>query len=168
MALELDIQKCSISDMDLALGMLKDAAVWLRRKNIKQWIRWLEPGQDTLDWVKAGFDNGEFFIARYNGEPAGVFRLTWDCDRLWEDGKPAGYLHAFTTARKFSGTGAGAVMLEWMRSYCRQNNRHRIRLDCHAWSAPLRSYYEKHGFEPVAEKDSGNGIGIVTLYEMEL
>lgn len=110
MKLNLIIRNAMMSEIPVALGMLKDAALWLQKqKNSNQWQHWLDPDKAVLEWVRAGFENNEFFFASHEGELAGMFRLTWDHDSLWEDKKdPAGYLHAFTTVRKFSGQGAGA------------------------------------------------------------
>ena len=167
MGISLDIQNASIDEMSSALAMLKDAARWLEKNNINQWKRWLDPDEKTLAWVRQGFDNNEFFLARLGGKLAGMFRLTWDKDRLWDDREArAGYLHAFTTDRKLKDNNIGSAMLEWMKEYCRQNDRQLLRLDCHSWSTPLRSYYEKHGFKFITDKDSA--YGQVSLYEKAL
>jgi GNAT superfamily N-acetyltransferase len=167
MKLNLDIKNAGIEEMGAALAMLKEAALWLEAKNISQWKQWLEPDDKILEWVRQGFSNNEFFFARLDNRLAGMFRLTWDNDRLWEDRKAAaGYLHAFTTDRKLKDNNVGTAMLEWMEGYCRENNRFLLRLDCHAWSKPLRAYYEKHGFKYVTEKQLP--FGIVALYEKAL
>jgi GNAT superfamily N-acetyltransferase len=166
MKLDLKIQKAAVDEMGHALAMLKDAALWLEKKNINQWKRWLEPDEKTLEWVRKGFENNEFFFSRIDGKLAGMFRLTWDNDRLWDDKAAAGYLHAFATDRKLKDNKIGTDMLKWMEEYCRLNKRFLLRLDCHSWSKPLRSYYEKYGFKHVSDKDSP--YGMVSLYEKAL
>jgi hypothetical protein len=163
MKTNLKIQNAGMAEIPQALAMLKDAALWLQKeKNSKQWEHWLAPDKHVLDWIKAGFENNEFFFALNGHEIAGMFRLTWDHDRLWEDKSgAAGYIHSFTTARKFRG--AGAEILEWIKDYCSASGRRVLRLDC---VAALKAYYEKQGFSAVSEVEAGKGK--VTRYEIKL
>jgi GNAT superfamily N-acetyltransferase len=168
MKLNLIIQNAVISEMPAAFGMLKDAALWLQKqKNSNQWRHWLDPDEHLFDWVRAGFENNEFFFARHESELAGMFRLTCDRDDFWKDKSDAsGYLHAFTTVRKFSGQGAGTEMLNWMKDYCRASGRLILRLDCVSKAAGLKVYYERNGFKFVSEVNTNNGLQ--TRYEMAL
>lgn len=56
----------------------------------------------------------------------------------------AGYVHR--VAVRDRGTGVGARLLDWADGHVAGFGGDRLRLDCIAWDAPLRRYYERAGF----------------------
>lgn len=83
------------------------------------------------------------------GSAIGTITVDRD-DPLWADraaGVVAGYVHR--VAVRDRGTGLGARLLHWAAGQVLGFGGDRVRLDCIAWNAPLRRYYERAGFTHV-------------------
>ena len=52
--------------MDTALNLLKEAAQWLKNKNINYWQNWLKPSDSYKNWIKQGFDQNQFYFVENN------------------------------------------------------------------------------------------------------
>jgi len=153
----ISFRKARAEELDTVLGLLQEAALWLQEKNIEYWRDWLTPSPALVEWIKEGFDRSEFFIVEGCGEVIGCFRLQWEDRLFWgKMNDEAGYLHSFTISRRFAGAGIGKRVLALIESYCRENGKQYLRLDCGKENAALCKYYEELGFRRVGE------ISIVT------
>ena len=105
---DLDISIADSSQISVVLQLLKEAALWLKNRNIDYWQNWINPNEIFIDWIKQGFDNKEFFMVRYNDEIIGTFRLQWSDELFWKNrNDESGYIHSFTTLRKYEGNNIG-------------------------------------------------------------
>ena len=60
--MKLMIRKGRPDEINTALELLSQAAIWLREKHIDYWQNWLNPPALHMDWIQQGFDNREFLI----------------------------------------------------------------------------------------------------------
>ncbi|MEE6258401.1 GNAT family N-acetyltransferase [Plantactinospora sonchi] len=121
------------------LGVLDEAAGWLRTRGVSQWPARFEPG-----WVTGAIGRNETWLVRVGDRVAATFTLDWS-DPLWNDiGGNAGYLHRSAVRR--STAGLGTLLLAWAGDTVRRHGRDALRLDCVATNRRLRDYYESAGF----------------------
>ena len=146
------IQKSNSNDIHVVLSLLKEAALWLKSKNIDYWQNWINPQKIYVKWIKKGFENNEFYFAYMNNSIIGCFRLQWNDEMFWgkrED--KAGYIHSLTTSRDKAGSGLGKRLINTIESHCHNNLKDYLRLDCGKHVKGLRNFYESIGFKDVEE-----------------
>jgi GNAT superfamily N-acetyltransferase len=161
---EITFRKAAPEEMDKVLLLLKEAALWLRKKKIDYWQNWIDPAPNFVAWIQRGFDNNEFFLVEQNGRTAGCFRLQWQDPMFWgQQADNAGYIHSFTVKRELAGQGIGYQLLGLIEAYCRRNGKTLLRLDCGSDIPGIRKYYENFGFTWV--KDTVYAGFPTTLYE---
>ena len=149
---DITLQKAAPNEIDIVFSLLKEAALWLKRKNIDYWQNWINPQRIYVDWVKQGFKNHEFYFACIDNSIIGCFRLQWNDEMFWgkkED--QAGYIHSLTTSRKNAGADLGKRLIDTIEIYCRKNSKVFLRLDCGKHVKGLRKFYESIGFQDVGE-----------------
>jgi GNAT superfamily N-acetyltransferase len=161
------IRNAEPDEPSLIFRFLKDAALWLRGKKIDYWQMWVDPQENFKRWIREGFEAGQFRIVEYEGEIIGIFKLAWDDEIFWGKQEPdSGYIHSFTTIRKYAGLGLGYAVLEKIEELCLEAGKKYLRLDCGKQVTGLREYYERFGFLCVGEV-SVFGEELV-LYEKKL
>lgn len=141
------IRKAKKEEKEIALELLKEAALWLNKIDVDYWQHWINPTEDFLLWLNDGFDKGQIYYASLNSEIVGMFRLQWSDEMFWgkqEDN--AGYIHSLTVRRKFYNQGIGQKILNIIEDICRDNGKKYLRLDCGENITKLCEYYEKNGF----------------------
>ncbi len=149
---EISIQKASSNEINVVLSYLKEAALWLKSKNIDYWQNWIEPQAIYVNWIEEGFKNNEFYFAFLDKTRIGCFRLQCQDDLFWgKRDDPAGYIHSFTTSRNQANSSLGSKILEAIESYCRSKDKTHLRLDCGKHIKGLRKYYESQGFMSVGD-----------------
>jgi GNAT superfamily N-acetyltransferase len=155
------------AEMPGVLGLLKEAALWLRGKKIDHWQNWIDPAPRFTAWIQQGFDDREFFMVESGSRIIGCFRLLWQDPQFWgiqQDN--AGYIHSFTVRRDLAGRGLGYHVLGLIEQYCRERGKLWLRLDCNTNLPGLRHYYEKFGFYWV--KDAICGGYPTSFYEKSI
>jgi len=148
--MEFIIKNGTSNELDLALDLLYQAAIWLKDKNIDYWQRWLNPSETYVSWIKQGFDKGEFsFVYNKDNHLIGMYRLQYSDEIFWgKRNDKAGYIHSFTTNRGYRGKGMGYLILKAVEDELIRNNFDYLRLDCSPDIDGLCKYYENYGFEP--------------------
>lgn len=164
---ELNFRPARQNELALILQFLKDAALWLQEKQIDYWQDWLDPPNEFISWIRAGFEDNEFFIICQADEAIGCFRLQWADELFWgKRDEAAGYVHSFTIARHLAGQDIGKRALALIEDYCLKQGKAYLRLDCGKHVARLCQYYETYGFQSVGETMvQGESL---TLYEKRL
>jgi protein-tyrosine phosphatase len=143
----LEVHRAGPEDVDEVVGILSEAARWLAARGISQW-----PDPFPRDRVAALAAQGDFHLARLDGEAAGTLALVWSDPIFWgERPDDAGYVHALAVRRACVGRGLGGPLLAWAEEQVAGTGRRYLRLDCRAENGELRRYYERHGFEPRGE-----------------
>ena len=166
----LKLTKATISDMDLALELFRQTSLALKARNLSQWSYWTNPPEERLQWVREGFQQGEFFYV-YDEEDTfvGMFRLL-KVDELYWDSKgrdpDARYVHSLVIAPEQKGRGVGALILKNIIGILKKEGAQWLRLDCDSSNSRLCRYYEDQGFVQVGEKVTPYSVN--NLYEMML
>ncbi len=162
------IRQAKHNELRFALEMLRDAAAWLNSLSVDYWQDWLNPPAPYVAWIQQGFDNREFYFAENEGgEVVGMFRLQYADEMFWgkRDDK-AGYIHSFTTNRKYKNQGVGREILRQIEKKLAGEGIEFLRLDCSPYVEKLCAYYESYGFEA---KDTVNVYGEeLRLYEKKI
>lgn len=134
----------------IVLQLLKEAALWLQKKQVDHWQDWVDPPLAFVQWIQQGFQNGEFYLVYQQSELIGCFRLQWEDDTFWgRRNEPAGYLHSFTTVRRLAGQRWGERILALIEAHCQAAGKEYLRLDCRSQVTDLCRYYESNGFQKV-------------------
>src|SRR4030042_3081406 len=145
---EITIRKVKPEERDTVFHLLRESAEWLLEKNINYWEVYITLPPYLLNWINTGFDNNEFcFAENTDNEIIGCFRLQDEDPMFWGD-RPgnAGYVHSFAVSRKLAGRKIGHTILTEIESYCRQNGKQMLRLDCSNRQPRLRQSYKAFGF----------------------
>ncbi|MDR1761578.1 MAG: GNAT family N-acetyltransferase [Bacteroidales bacterium] len=166
---DIEIRKTQKTQTNIVFEMLKETALWIDKKNIKQWQCWIDPKQEHKDLVDKGIGNGEFYFAYLDNEVVGMYRLTDYDEWFWNDnGKDnAVYLHQFTTSRRHKGKGLGNLIIAEIEKRCKQQGAKYLRFDCYARNTELCDWYIKNGFIAKAIKTQPNGYPC-QLFEKEI
>jgi len=165
--IEFTHRKAAVDEIGAALALLREAALWLKEKDIDYWQNWVDPDEKYVDWIREGFKNNEFFFVHAGNELAGMYRLQYSDDIFWgKRDDRSGYLHSFTTKRTRYRGGIGRRILDDVAARLRENGFEYLRLDCGKNIGGLRGYYERLGFRNVGER-TVDGDELV-LYEKRI
>lgn len=141
------------SQIDVALTLLKEAALNLKKRNIRHWWYWIDPPQEKVEWLKQGFDNQEFYFVYSGTERIGMFRLLQEDIYFWgPQEEDARYIHSFVILPAYLGQGLGKQVLEKVCHEMKASDVFILRLDCDASNNGLCDYYENQGFKKVGKK----------------
>jgi ribosomal protein S18 acetylase RimI-like enzyme len=160
------IRRARLSDMDAIIGLIDEAAGWLKvEKGIDQWQRpW--PNQKARDQrVRRGIKSGRTWIVEDWAEPEGSPRrlvATVSCGRggnkmLWtlrERNEPAVYISRLIVSRAHKGSGVGAALINWasLRGI-EEWDAECIRLDVWTTNLDLQAYYKTQKFDHIRTCD---------------
>ena len=147
----LRIRRGTAGDADTIIGLIDEAADWLRGKGTDQWAQpW--PNRAARDGrVRRGLRNGNTWIAEAAGQAiATITYRPHGNQMLWTPGRivgPGGLRVAPDRDPARSGLGIGAAMIDWAAAQAvRDWNAQWIRIDVWTTNVALHSYYEKRGF----------------------
>ncbi len=158
--MNLSIRIAKSNEFGLALELLKNAALWLKSKNIDHWQNWINPSEIYVNWIKEGFELEQFYFILNDKTTIGMFRLLWEDELFWgKQENNAGYIHSFTINREYYGLGIGTRVLKMVENICIEKNKKYLRLDCGARNNGLCKYYENYGFKP---------LGVIEVYNEKL
>lgn len=155
------------NEIDAAFKLLKEAALWLKEKHIDYWQNWINPPQYYREWIQDGFQKNEFYFVYRIDDLVGMYRLQFNDEKFWgkrED--KAGYIHSFTTNRKYYSKGIGHQILKEVEIKLKAEGIKYLRLDCGNSNKELCAYYEHYGFLKVGEIKFDDAKQ--SLYEKEI
>lgn len=145
------LQRAEPADMAIVIGLIDEAADWLRRyKNTDQWSNpW--PNRAARDSrVHIGLSQGKTWICWDYGTPAATLTADPERDPYWLNGaesEPAVYVHRLVVARAYAGLRLGALLLDWAGRTGRQRHGARwIRVSAWTTNHGLHEYYRGEGF----------------------
>ena len=148
--MNLKTRRAETDEIDTALQLLYEAAVWLKSQSIDYWQMWLEPAEHYVAWIAGGFKNREFYFV-YDGADSlvGMYRLQFEDEMFWgKRDDRAAYVHSFTTRRSLKGWGVGTDILRMIEAEGAASGIEFLRLDCSSENFGLCKYYEAFGFVP--------------------
>jgi hypothetical protein len=147
----LRIRRGSTGDTDTIIGMIDEAADWLRGKGADQWARpW--PNRAARDGrVRRGLRNRHTWIAEAAGRPiATITYRPHSNQKLWterECHQPAVYISRLVVSRCHVSDGIYAGLIDWVGQFgARGWNAEWIRMDVWTSHDVLQAYYERQGF----------------------
>lgn len=151
-----EVSVATSKEADHILGLLKDAAKWLKEKGIDQWGFLADGGEDVE--VRQAINNNKTFIVKRDDKIVATFTLyqtqsSWD-KYIWgnlNDG--AVYLHRLALTRFKIGSGLGKEVLQWLEIYLGKEGINTLRLDCVGSNNKLNEFYRNNGFEKVGTVD---------------
>ena len=142
--MDVRIHQAGPGDLPAIESLLLEAARWVDALGEVMW----EEGELAPERLAGEAAAGQFFLARVDGEPAGVIRFQLEDPLFWPD-RPEGeaaYVHRLAVSRRFKGQGVSSALLQWAAGRARACGRPLLRLDCDASRPRLRALYERFGF----------------------
>jgi len=160
----LKVRQAGLHDVDIVLGILDEAAGWLKQREIPSvW----KPGGFSCQSFLAQISHGEVYIALVDDHTVGTFTLQWTDSLFWgERPADAGYIHKLAIRPSSGGKGIGLEMLKWAEAQAKSAGKRFLRLNCLAEDRKIRDYYERAGF--VYRGDVVEPRGRASLYEKRL
>lgn len=146
----LHIRRGTAGDLDTIVGLIDEAAGWLRGKGTDQWAQpW--PDRAARDGrVRRGLRNGNTWIAEVGGQAIGTITYRPHGNHmLWVPKEPredALYVSRLIVARNVAGLGIGAALINWAAAQAGDWNSQWIRIDVWTTNVALHNYYKKRGF----------------------
>lgn len=145
-------------------AVLNEAAQWLAADGRPLW----SAADVGLERVQRDTDAGRYFIARENGDVAGVVRLDMEDPFFWPEIEPgsSAFVHKLAVRRAWAGRGVSTALLAFARERAFELGRRHLRLDCVADRSALRSLYERFGF--LLHSEIQKGTSSFARYELPL
>ncbi len=147
----LQVRRADADDLPVILGMIDEAAAWLRTKDTDQWAKpW--PNTAARDArVLRGLRGSKTWIADEDGTPVATITCRQHGNqRLWtlhERLEPAVYVSRLIVSRRAAGREIGAAMIDWAAQRAvRDWSAQWIRIDLWTTNEALHNYYRKRGF----------------------
>ena len=138
-------------DLEVILGLIDDAADWLRTRNTDQWAQpWPNRLERDLRVVR-GLMACRTWLVEDNGIPVATVTYRPDGNHdLWtpdEQSDPAAYMSRLVISRKYAGQGVGADLTEWAGGRARREfGAETLRIDVWTTNYRLHEYYMGRGF----------------------
>jgi len=138
------IELATEHDTSLVVSVLLEAAEWLVATGRPMW----QLSEITLAEIQPEVKSGHFFIARVDGETAGVVKFQLHDPVFWPDIPPesSAFIHRLAVRRKFAGSTVSRALIAFAASRATALKRQFLRLDC-ADRLSLRALYERVGFQ---------------------
>ena len=147
----LRIRRGAVCDTDTVIGLIDEAAHWLRGKGTDQWAEpW--PSRSARDGrVRRGLRHGNTWIAEAGTQAIATITCRQHGNQnLWtpqERREPAVYVSRLIVTRSAAGLGVGAAMVDWAAAQAQRGwDAQWIRIDVWTTNVALHNYYKKTGF----------------------
>jgi len=141
------IRPARAGEEDVVLDLLAEAAAWLTRRGIHQWPQRF-PRESVHEQIRAG----EALLIVGPGGPIATCAVSEADPELWgETTEPAYYLGRLAVAREAAGAGLGIRIVDWVGEKATAHHKAFVRVATTRDNPALRGYYERAGFEHVAD-----------------
>ncbi|WP_394359456.1 GNAT family N-acetyltransferase [Amycolatopsis sp. SB7-3] len=142
---EATIRPARTGEEDVVLDLLTEAAAWLAARGLHQW-----PQRFPVDSVRHQIRASEALLIVGPGGPIATCAVSEADPELWgETTEPAYYLGRLAVARKAAGLGIRIV--DWVGEKAADHHKTFVRVATTRDNPALRGYYERAGFEHVAD-----------------
>ncbi len=144
------IRPASTSELPVVIGLIEEAAAWLRGKGTDQWAEpW--PDRESRDGrVRRGLERGETWLVRDGETVAATMTICQEpIPEVWEEkGKGAAvYVHRLVVKRAYAGRDLGGVMIDWaVQRELAIRPVDWVRVDVWTGNQALHDYYRRQGF----------------------
>lgn len=135
--------KTTNNDIDAVFDIYNQATSYQKTVNNKSW-RGFE-----RSLIETEIKEHRHFIIKEEDEIACTFVLTFSDLIIWKEASAdrAIYLHRIATNPKFRGQSYVKKIVEWAKTYAKENNKLYIRLDTHSGNDRINKYYTSCGFD---------------------
>ncbi|TCN60914.1 GNAT family N-acetyltransferase [Flavobacterium circumlabens] len=168
----MEFLKTTKEDIDAVFDIYNEATAYQKTVNIKSWRGF----EKSL--IEKEIEENRHFIIREEDEIACTFVLTFNDLIIWKEAAadPAVYIHRIATNPKFRGRSYVKKIIEWVKTYAKENGKTYIRLDTHSGNERINKYYTSCGFdykgisviEWTAELPEHYKEGSFSLFEIKL
>jgi GNAT superfamily N-acetyltransferase len=147
----LQVRRANADDLPVILGMIDEAAAWLRTKDTDQWDKPWPTEAARNARVLRSLRSGYTWIAEERGTPVATITYRQHGNQtLWtkrERLDPAVYVSRLIVMRSAAGRGIGAAMIDWAgQRAIRDWSAQWVRIDVWTTNEALHNYYAKRGF----------------------
>jgi GNAT superfamily N-acetyltransferase len=122
------LRRAADSDHDVVIGLIGEAAAWLRTSDTAQWAQPWPSSEERRHRIRRDLIAGKTWIARDGGIPAATMTADPDGNRAWPAEArrdPAVYVCRLAVGRACAGQGLGTALLDWAGRRGRQHHRAR-------------------------------------------
>ncbi|TDD37406.1 GNAT family N-acetyltransferase [Actinomadura sp. KC06] len=161
-------------EIGIVLGLIDDAAAWLRSKHTTQWRSPWPSADQRWKRVHEALLNRETWLLLDAERPIGTVSIRSSGHmELWtpeERAVEAVYLHRLVIDRAYAGAGLGAELIGWAgrEGASRQRDARLIRIDVWTDNVELHAYYRRLGFRHVAIRTTSDRTPSGALFERPL
>jgi GNAT superfamily N-acetyltransferase len=146
----LALRRAETADMARIIGLIDEAADWLRSKNTDQWARPWPNRAGRNSRIEASLEEGKTWICWDGTTAAATLTADPDLDPYWSQAPPtrsAVYIHRLVVGRRYAGLGLGAALLNWAGRTGRLAHDARVmRISAWTTNLGLHDYYYGQGF----------------------
>jgi GNAT superfamily N-acetyltransferase len=151
----LEVVRATKHDFDTVIGLIEEAARWLRTKGTDQWAEPWPSRRGRNDRVMESLKSGKTWLAFDGaGTPAATITIEETANpevwTEWEAGERAVYVQRLVVSRRYASMKLGAALLNWagQRAAVRYGAK-LMRIDVWTTNKALHRYYERQGFTRV-------------------
>jgi GNAT superfamily N-acetyltransferase len=171
--LRVRLRQATVGDLSTILGLIDEAAGWLRVKDTDQWRKpWPNSAARDSRVLRGLREKVSWLVEDLSGIPV----ATVTCKRnpnpkLWDHGLWPGravYVSRLVVSRKYAGWGIGASLIDWAGERGRRDwSAQWIRIDVWTTNVKLHHYYQDQGFRPcgIAEAAHQDGYPSAALFQ---
>jgi len=148
-----EVRQAVPADIDTVSAILVEAANWLEGRNMRMW----RANELLPERIAKDVNEGLFFLALCEGEPAGTIKFQLSDLEFWPDvpESESAFIHRLAVRRRFAGGTVSSALLSWAVERTRLLGRQYLRLDCEASRPQLRAVYERFGFQHHSDRQVG-------------
>jgi GNAT superfamily N-acetyltransferase len=138
--------------MAAIIGLIDEAAEWLRTKGTDQWAQPWPSRADRDGRVRLSLRQGKTWICWDEQIPAATLTADLDEDPYWtseqiRSARSAIYVHRLVVARRYAGMHLGGSLLDWVgRTGRLAHGARNVRISAWTTNHALHRYYERQGF----------------------
>ncbi|MEO5683638.1 MAG: GNAT family N-acetyltransferase [Chitinophagaceae bacterium] len=169
----MEIKNSTASDITEIFRLYKIAADYQKTKQTV--VVWPDFKKELVETEIAENRQWKLLI---DGAIACVWATTFSDAQIWEarNMDPAVYIHRIATNPDFRGHNFVSIIVEWAKSYARENNKNFVRLDTVGNNTKLITHYTSAGFHFLGMFDLKDTAGLpdhyhqlpACLFEMKL
>ena len=156
----MEVREAKIDDIDELKALFAAAIAWQQQRGVPTFTTF------PSSFFAQEINKGAVFVARRDGKLVGTVSLYESDDFIWDnDAAPALYIHRLASLRTTEGRGVGAALIAWSRRRAAELGKHWLRVDCWADNDELCRFYQRQGFTPVRDKNTGRHAALPEHYQ---
>jgi GNAT superfamily N-acetyltransferase len=149
----LAVRRAEPAHMETIIGLIDEAAWWLRTKGTDQWAQPWPNRADRDGRIMLSLHQGKTWICWDRDIAAATLTADLDDDPYWASeqsrpSRPAIYVHRLVVARGYAGLRLGGSLLNWAgRTGRLAHGAHSMRVSAWTTNHALHRYYRRQGFD---------------------